>query len=566
MVTKHILTFAAIALLFGAAPRGEPVFWRVTPVVTDGAVSRLDLLLSFPGDTDGETTLKLPDEWGGERELYRALWDIRAEGAAIEAGPEPGKVILRHTPGAPITLTWKVGGGPETPPGKTRGNDYRPRFQPDHFFVIGYAALPWPEHILSDTPARVQLDRPPGLKLVSDLEHPAPGGITGFGKLAESVIMGGDLRVIETGGARLALVGTFDALDDAYWRATFTQIAEGQHRFWKAKNESFLVTIIAEPGEAGSVSMGGTGLSDAFSIFATQNVDASVAVSILSHEMMHTWIPGRLGRLPDENEPIGYWFSEGFTDWASFRTLVRSGVWSPEDFAAAFNASLEAYDLSPVRGATGDEIAAGFWSSSDLDRLPYQKGMLIAAWLDHRVREETRGRRDLDDVLLAMQKAAKRDPGLMAHDNLVRSLKKVARWDAAAEIDALAFAGAAVNLPDDLFTPCGTFASSERTLWERGFDFNATSRANWVITGVIEGSRAWEAGLRDGMTLTSWSEDSRDRDPSVPKTAGVLDGETPRDITWLPQGRETRTVRRLELATTLTAKDERACAARLKGQ
>ncbi len=566
MAPKQFLIFAAIALLFGAAPRGETVLWRVTPVVTNDAVSRLDLTLQFPGDADGETTLQLPNDWGGERELYRALWDIRTDGAEIAPGETPDKLILRHAPGAPITLTWKLGGGPDSPPGKVRGNDYRPRFTPDHFFVIGSAALPWPEHLENETPARVQLDRPAGLTLVSDLEHTAPGGVTQLGKLAESVIMGGDLRVIETGGARLALTGKFDTLDDAYWRATFTKIAEGQRKFWKAKNESFLVTIISEAGESGSTSIGGTGLSDAFAVFATENIDAGVAVNILSHEMMHTWIPARVGRLPEENEPIGYWFSEGFTDWASFRTLVRSGLWTSEDFAAAFNAALEAYDLSPVRDATGDEIAAGFWSSSDLDRLPYQKGMLIASWLDAGVREKTKGRRDLDDVLLAMQKAAKRDPDLMAHDNLVRSLKKVARWDAAADLDALAFQGAPPNLPPELLAPCGTLTSSERTLWERGFDFNATSRANWVITGVIEGSRAWEAGLRDGMTLTSWSEDSRDRDPSVPKTAGVLDGETKREITWLPQSRETRTVRRLDLAANLTAKQAKACESVLKGQ
>lgn len=187
--------------------------------------------------------------------------------------------------------------------------------------------------------------------------------------------------------------------------------------------------------------------------------------------------------------------------------------------------------------------------------------MLIAAWLDHRVRQETQGRGDLDDALLRMQRNAKRDPQFPVEENLVRSLKKVARWDAAAELDALALEGAQVTMPADLLAPCGMITSSERLTWERGFDFTANSRANWVITGVTETSRAHEAGLRNGMVLKSWSEDSRDLDPSKPKTAEVLDGETLRSLTWLPQGRQTRTVRRLELAPS----GEKACQRRLAG-
>jgi len=561
-----LLSFAAIALLFGAAPRGESVLWHVTPVVSEGRVERLDLTLHFPGDSDGETQLDLPEDWGGERELYRALWDLRAEGAALEAGASPSEIILRHAPGAPLTLRWKLGGGPDAPPAKAGGNDYRPRFEPDHFFVIGYTALPWPETLKEDTPARVLIDKPGGLTLVSDLEHAGKDGATEFGALAQSVLMGGDIRIIEVGGARLALTGSFRDLDDTFWRSTFTRIAEAQRKYWKARDESFLVTVIATPTDSEATSIGGTGLGDAFSIFATSNTPADISTSIISHEMMHTWIPHRLGRMPEENEAAAYWLSEGFTDWASFRTLVRAGLWKPEDFASAFNASLEAYDLSPGRNATGAEIAAGFWTRSDIGRLPYQKGMLIAAWLDDRVREQTKGRRDLDDVLLQMQKNAKRDPQVPVEANLVRSLKKVARWDAAADLDALGQKGAPVILPPDVLAPCGTLSASERLVWERGFDFTATSRADWVITGVPEGSRAYEAGLRNGMVLKSWSENARDLDPEKPKTAEVLDGETLRTLTWLPQARQTRTVRQLNLADGLPEKGIRACTARLAGR
>jgi len=47
------------------------------------------------------------------------------------------------------------------------------------------------------------------------------------------------------------------------------------------------------------------------------------------------------------------------------------------------------------------------------------------------------------------------------------------------------------------------------------------------------------------------------------KTAQVTDGDGVRAITWRPMGRETRTVRSLELAADLSAKEEATCLKRL---
>ncbi len=556
---------AAIALLFGAAPPEEVIDLSVAPVLEDGHVTHIDFALTFAGDADGETVLNPPDQWGGQRELYRGLRDFSARGASLEPGTDAAHLVLRHAPGATVTLTWTLGGGPDAPPAKRGGNDYRPRFTPDYFFFIGYTALPRPDHVSDNASSRVRLDHPDGLPLVSDLEH-APEGLTTFDALGQSALLGGDIRIIDAGGgARLGLVGKFDTVDDTYWQDTFGRISRAERAYWNSKDAPFLVTVIAEQLGPDVYSIGGTGLGDAFSIFASANIDGKDVAPLLAHEMMHSWIPHRIGRMPEEDEARQYWLSEGFTDWASFRVLVREGVWSATDFAEAFNKSANAFDLSPVRNADADAIAAGFWSGPDMGRLPYQKGMLIASWLDGKIREKTKGRRDLDDVLLRMEKAAAKDDQAGIYDLLVRSVKKVAGWDPSADLEAMAMQGGPVSLPEDVFAPCGRVVVEERAVWERGFDFAATQAAGWKIQGVIEGSAAWEAGLRDGMQLRSWSENSNDRDPMKEKTAQVTDGDGVRAITWRPMGRETRTVRSLELAADLSAKEETACLKRLSG-
>ena len=157
MTARQLFLFAAIALLTGGAARGETVFWDIAPQVSGSAVTGLSFALTFPGDEDGETELSLPDQWGGENELYRALGAIEASGGTISPGDMPAKLRITHAPSAQVTLTWLIQG--DGPPDSKRGggNDYRPLFAPDYFYVIGRTALIQPNHLPAGTPAEVRL-------------------------------------------------------------------------------------------------------------------------------------------------------------------------------------------------------------------------------------------------------------------------------------------------------------------------------------------------------------------------------------------------------------------------
>lgn len=107
MTASPFLLFAAIALRLGGSARGETVWWDITLHVAGGAVTGLSFALAFPGDADGETEFSLPDDWGGENQLYLGLSDIAAKGAASTPGDDPASLRLTHAPGADITLTWQ---------------------------------------------------------------------------------------------------------------------------------------------------------------------------------------------------------------------------------------------------------------------------------------------------------------------------------------------------------------------------------------------------------------------------------------------------------------------------
>lgn len=115
-------------------------------------------------------------------------------------------------------------------------------------------------------------------------------------------------------GGRFALAGRLENISDADWRTTFEKITQDQHAYWQTGHESFLVTLFTVNKGPDVYSTGGTGLSDASSLFVSPNMRLEAALPIVAHEMMHSWVPNRIGRLQTESEAADYWLSEGFTN------------------------------------------------------------------------------------------------------------------------------------------------------------------------------------------------------------------------------------------------------------
>lgn len=561
MIPRLLAPIVALLFFVGAAP--PPTELVVRPVLDAGAFKAMDVAISFNGEMDGETVLDLPDNWGGEEALWKALRDLRAEGATLLPGVDAAHRVLRHAPGARITVRYRVVQDADGPRDMNSGNDYRPLIQPTYFQLLGNAIVALPENAPMRARAVFRIEgMPAGATFASDLEHGGMGRALTVLDLAESVLVGGDYRVLDAGGGvRIAVRGTWPR-DDAGWREKLARIGAAERAYWGAGDEPYLVTILPLSLGPGSTSVGGTGRNDGFAFFATTNVAPERFDGTLAHEMMHTWVPGRIGAMREKDEQLTYWLSEGFTDWGSFRAMVRAGLWTPAQFAKAFNDRLTAYDLSPVREAPNTRILADFWSSQDVQQLPYQRGMLLATLWDYRIRVASRGRRDFDDVLLRMERTARRRPDLTADQIFPVAMKRAGGVEVGVDITTLVQEGAVVPLPADIFAPCGTIVSERRRLWERGFDFDGTRRADWVVTGVPAVSNAHAAGLRNGMRLRQWSESSDQHDPEKPVTAGVTDQGVARTIAWLPAGKAEREVRKLVLDPAMNTP---ACIARLSG-
>lgn len=562
---RTIVAIMAVLWAAASATAGE-IRYTLTPQIEHGALNAIAVEMVLTGDADGETEIELPDAWGGKSELWRGISEFRVSGPGlkVDTGGSPALKVLRHAPGATLTVRYRVTQTWAGEPAVTGSNEYRPVIRPNYFHLIGWTMMARPKRSLATAATVSFRGLPEGWRFASDLEH---GSLT-LGDVLESVSVGGDFRVLKAGALRVAIRGAWAFSDDDFIKRLQPIIAS-HHKFWGDQPTPFLVTVLPLRAEVGSMSLGGTGLNDAFAFFATDNVEDRQLTRILAHEHLHSWIPRRVGMMPQENnDAVEYWFSEGFTDFYTYRLLVREGLWSVEEAAQAYNDVMWNYAFSPVRNAPNAKVAAEFWRDRAMNDLPYQRGLLFAALTDDRVRRASKGARDLDDVVLAMKRAIDAagqgaiPPPIRRH--FAVWAQEAGRVDVQGDIARHIETGETIVLPADALAPCGTIETGMVAEFDRGFDGRKTIANNNIVTGVDPNGPAFAAGLRDGMRILKLDL-SEGRDSRVKLTYRVhADGVT-REISYLPAGKRKVSLQELKLKPMSDEAARKSCAARFAG-
>ncbi|HEV7903959.1 MAG TPA: hypothetical protein VGO96_08970, partial [Pyrinomonadaceae bacterium] len=153
--------------------------------------------------------------------------------------------------------------------------------------------------------------------------------------------------------------------------APFPQVADGAR--WSAETRGGTVLFLS--GRATSKSAGLARLSIP-----------------LAHELFHLWVPNALALSGDYD-----WFYEGFTVYQATRASVELGYLTFQDY---LDSLARAYDIYLAARERDDlsliDASARRWGGSGASI--YQKGMLVAALYDLSVRQQSRGKRSLEDV------------------------------------------------------------------------------------------------------------------------------------------------------------------------
>lgn len=159
------------------------------------------------------------------------------------------------------------------------------------------------------------------------------------------------------------------------------------------------------------------------------------------HEFFHLWNVKRIRPLllgpfdyihPPHTRSL--WFAEGITDYYAWRALLLARLISPEEYIAHWKEQIQALQSDPARlRISAEESSYRVWDSGNSEGYGglsyYLKGSLIGLCLDLTLRQETNGRRSLDDLMkLLYKKYSPPHPGYTA-DELRAAYSEVAGVD-----------------------------------------------------------------------------------------------------------------------------------------
>ncbi len=555
-----LLILMAVPILAAAQPSPKEI--KVTyPAAIDYTIkvipstsateSRSEWLvtLKLKGSNTGNTEFELPHKWAGRDDFLSGVKDLTVNGDGIASSivsltdlAEVNEVkIFRaiHTPNAALTIQYRLTRIGEAYP-KSQSDAYSPVLEKNYFHVIGYGAWVVP-----------RVPREQKLKVVMHWQMPADWAVansfeTGrreqsfsatMGAMRNALYLGGDFRLakfsVKNYPVTVALRGEWGFFDENF--ADLAQrIFSMERAFWPDYKypQSLISAIQVGPDSVPSgVNLGGTGVENAFALFLSPRTQLKELRHLITHELWHNWNTAKLGGLKDP-ERLLYWWSEGFTDFYTYRLMLRNGLFSNQEYAKAYNDVLRRYTLSNVRNAPNSRIGADFWNDYEVQRLAYQRGMLLAARLDREIGVASKGKYSLDDVMRDLKASAK--PGRII-DTAVFDLHISRRLGRSyiPEISRYIDQGDTIEPDRDDLGRCFERHDIKVRAYDPGFDIGASVEAKKVI-GVIDNGPAYRAGLRNNMPLRGWSIYNGDTSKEI-ELSGLAD-DKPLEIKFLPVG------------------------------
>jgi predicted metalloprotease with PDZ domain len=531
--------FALLALTATAQAATPIVDYEVRRATPDA----YEITLRFQGDASGRSTVRIPTDWAGAEHPERGIDDVTVltPGARLEATDRPEVLRIVHRPRMRVVLRYRLRQIPDGELHVRWGTTYLPIIRPDHFEWIGWTT--WVVPFDDETRVKVRVrfvDLPPDWTFASSFGLDRRG-VTFEGRLLhfrESLFVGGDFRLLsrDVQGGRVvtAVRGAWPFTDDAL-ADRVQKIVDGARAFWRDDTQpDFLITLMPIAGPQYAMSRGGTGLTRSFAAWTTPVESLGELDRLFTHEYFHTWNPSGLGT-PAEPEALEYWFTEGFTDYYTHLLRLRWRMMTLDHYAAAFDDVLKALAHLKENTLPNAEIGARFFSEGEtIGKLPYWRGMLLAARWDAAIRASSKDRRSLDDAMRALRDEQQIGIERLDAARIVRAMRQEGVFEAGDDVERFIDRGALPVLDDTTLTSCIRIDTIADRGFDAGFNFEASLRTKRITDVDVDGP-AYGAGLRDGQRLVSISLGRR---TDIPATVGVeeSDGSDRRVIEYIPLG------------------------------
>lgn len=504
----------------GTAVHGRALTYTIQPSIASSGTT-LQIEVRFQVGRGGTERIVIPVQWA--QQPLRAVRNLRAisQQTVISDSPDPATKIIHAPPNATVILAYglvKDWTGEFTYP-----LQFHPVLMPEYVEFTGENALVYPS-LKADEPVTVTFDwrsLPSTWVLATsfgaaarDTERCQTYSGT-FRSVAEALFTAGEFRVhrfqIRNRPAVLLIRGAWTFTDEEAM-AKIEKTVGVVRDFWHDDDfPYFLVTV--KQFDTNKDQGDGSAFTNAFWIYMSRKDQIATYMPMLAHEAFHNWNPNRMGDIPSDQQGKIDWFKEGFTTYYAGLLLERAGATGLPAYLDDVNQDLRQY------------------STSDS---PYVRGRIIALWADAQIRQDSKGKRSLDDVMFAMERASSAP---LTEHRVIRTMDRYLSRRNRGVLSSILKHGAVPEPVGDLFGPCVRMSMEEFPTFDLGFDFTA-SRAVQRIVGVRDGGPAFAAGLRNGQKMTQWSVDNGHPEKLARFT--VNSGSDRQSIQYYPSGPKVR--------------------------
>ena len=243
--------------------------------------------------------------------------------------------------------------------------------------------------------------------------------------------------------------------------------------------------------------------------------------SVAAHEFFHLWNvkrirPASLEPVDDSKEQYTrvLWFAEGVTNTYGSYTLVRSGIWSKEQFYADLSEQITELEGRPAnRWQSAEQSSLDAW----LEKYPlynqpefsvsyYTKGQVLGDLLDILIRDRTGNGKSLDDVMRSLNMNFAKQ-GKTYRDSLDVRLTAERITDSSFEEFFRKYVAGTDSFPyQEILALAGlALRTVERRRPTLGFSMEHEPNGRFVVSKVDSESSAAQAGLRAGDAIVNWN-------------------------------------------------------------
>ena len=413
------LLFIGLCLI-SFSGHSSAIRYEITPLFPENDVPYLQVRVFLSGETDGATEFTIPDRFGPADQLSQCIRNLRCTSASctLVVNKSMSRFAVHHPANAAVEIQYEV---IQDVAGETLTTEtaFRPLIRPDFFYILGSALFVTP--MFGEGSCAVTLDwrgLPPDWQIHNSFGTGQHVQHFQFSKsrLIESVFMGGHFRVLET---RVRNSPVYLAIRGDDWPFSDTQLLEmlqktvtTQRAFWQDwEIPYFTVTlmpldlrpVMSAGSQYRSTEYLGTGLRNSFAAFVTPSPDLDVTNlrHLFNHEMMHNWIGNRIRSGGGPNDMRFGWFSEGFTEYFTYKNMLNGGFITPDEYVETMNREFFKRLYSSSLGEEPNSlVSAGFFDSREKSDIVYKRGFVFAFYLDNAIKQSSGGEQGLHQFML----------------------------------------------------------------------------------------------------------------------------------------------------------------------